>query len=55
MREKQQKRNTKRICRSLWQLVELNSLRPSNFTTESVLLIQFFHVVSLRLYPLVLF
>ena len=42
MREKQQKRNTKRICRSLWQFVELNSLRPSNFTTKSVFLKKFF-------------
>ena len=37
MREKQQKRHTKRICRSLWLLVELNSLRPSNSTLESEL------------------
>ena len=48
MREKQQKRNTKRICRSLWLLVELNSLRPSNFTLESVL-IKFSRCLSLPL------
>ena len=50
MREKQQKRHTKRICQSLRLLVELNSLCPSNFTLESVL-IKCFRVVSLCLSP----